>query len=77
MPTRLLWIIARLLTRWISECHFQKSSTSQCIDNCDDLFEVILTSIIQKNKVVIWLYDNIEMRIEGKIIVRFIMVSIE
>ena len=25
---------------------------------------------IQRTKVVIWLYDNIEMRIEGRIIVR-------
>jgi hypothetical protein len=32
--------------------------------------KALLISIIQKNKVVIWLYDNIEMRIEGRIIVR-------
>jgi small nuclear ribonucleoprotein E len=29
-----------------------------------------LTLLFQKTKVVIWLYDNIEMRIEGRIIVR-------
>lgn len=27
-------------------------------------------SVLQKSKVVIWLYDNIEMRVEGTIIVR-------
>ncbi|THH01521.1 hypothetical protein EW026_g1199 [Hermanssonia centrifuga] len=31
---------------------------------------VIFKNLQQKTKVVIWLYDNIEMRIEGRIIVR-------
>lgn len=26
--------------------------------------------MLKKNRVIIWLYDNIEMRIEGKIVVR-------
>ena len=30
----------------------------------------VLTIDLQRTKVVIWLYDNIEMRIEGRIIVR-------
>ena len=32
-----------------------------------------LTTLLQRQKVVIWLYDNIEMRIEGVIIVRVSM----
>ena len=30
----------------------------------------VLTIDLQRTKVVIWLYDNIEMRIEGRIVVR-------
>jgi small nuclear ribonucleoprotein E len=31
---------------------------------------IIFKNLQQKTKVVIWLYDNIDMRIEGRIIVR-------
>jgi len=31
---------------------------------------VIFKNLQQRTKVVVWLYDNIEMRIEGRIVVR-------
>jgi hypothetical protein len=50
------------------ECHFQKPPTSPF--TLPSLFKSDPISGVQKTKIVIWLYDNIEMRIEGRIIVR-------
>jgi len=51
-----------------TECNFQKSSTSKgfttrFLDNFS------ITFSLQRTKISIWLYDNIEMRIEGRIVV--------
>ena len=56
-----------LITHPSAECYFQKSSASalQTTPSC-----TLMTLSIQRTKVVIWLYDNIEMRIEGRITVR-------
>lgn len=52
----------------IAECHLQKLAAGLVQSPCFDHHS--LTTHVQRTKVVIWLYDNIEMRIEGRIIVR-------
>ncbi len=52
------------------ERHLQKSPTSTPHEFSTQNARLTIDRRSQRTKVVIWLYDNIEMRIEGTIIVR-------
>lgn len=55
------------------ECYLQKSTTGTWPRAILARGSFVLTLTHQRTKVVIWLYDNIEMRLEGRITVRVLL----